>query len=322
MCIRDRYQRRVHGELNKKENNLTRKLLPSLLHLPSPIHSLPTPPQAMEFQDLHFDNIHSNEKVNNYVDEFAIISQILREAFVDYDYNAPLDIDLTSNKVMLRHLDSEEELAPSQHSTEAAPQPQETLSQSQASTSYNQPDIMRIDPDFPFKIKYTLPRRKFDTKNIVKNFSKALMGYVNSRSGQEYLMVELQLNSIEEYEMVRDRIIDLITKSKYNRKLMKELIKDDTNNIIFRSFLKNYAYGWILNSTFIKDKYSHLRARRNLLYICAKYKTIDRFSWNFQYNFLQRITHKLHQPSDQNGASFPPFFLSSHTVIKMCISHQ
>eukprot|EP01015_Nassula_variabilis_P033184 TRINITY_DN7925_c0_g1_i4.p1 TRINITY_DN7925_c0_g1~~TRINITY_DN7925_c0_g1_i4.p1 ORF type:complete len:216 (-),score=35.37 TRINITY_DN7925_c0_g1_i4:13-660(-) len=117
----------------------------------------------------------------------------------------------------------------------------------------------------PFSIKYKYNKEKLDTKNLVKNFVNAFLNYLkttkDTTKNQNFCQALYQLQQ-------------LISQSNYNRTLLKGIVETQIVKEAFEVFLKEQCFSWIMYSSNIKDKQSHMRARRNFLYICQNYSCL------------------------------------------------
>eukprot|EP01015_Nassula_variabilis_P028598 TRINITY_DN599_c0_g1_i3.p1 TRINITY_DN599_c0_g1~~TRINITY_DN599_c0_g1_i3.p1 ORF type:complete len:264 (+),score=26.02 TRINITY_DN599_c0_g1_i3:98-889(+) len=135
---------------------------------------------------------------------------------------------------------------------------------------------------FPFKVIYKkIKKEKYDTKNIVKNLTRALVAWINTKSPTS----DISLDCVQKHNIIRD-VGAVIKKHGYTRHIFKHIFTQKETNSVFVKFLKTSAFEWIIGSPLIKDKISLLRARRNLIYVAENYKTIPNFTWDFQYKFV------------------------------------
>jgi len=103
---------------------------------------------------------------------------------------------------------------------------------------------------------------------FVKNYVGALKSTINNPSCEEDILEYLQCSK-EELIKIRQELERLLQENpKHNRMQLFKLMTNPSLNSVFQYFLRKKVYAWIFTSSKMQDKYAHLMARKNFLYLC------------------------------------------------------
>jgi len=103
---------------------------------------------------------------------------------------------------------------------------------------------------------------------FVKNYVGALKSTINNPSCEEDILEYLECSK-EDLIKIRQELEKLLQENpKHNRMQLFKLMTNPSLNSVFQYFLRKKVYAWIFTSSKMQDKYAHLMARKNFLYLC------------------------------------------------------
>lgn len=105
---------------------------------------------------------------------------------------------------------------------------------------------------------------KGDKKNVVKNFVKSFRGFLCTWGEEAILMRLMGLVDKKKLDRARSEWIEFERNSKYNNRLVKQLLHDSKFAAPFIYFLQNIAAEWLKQSGVV-DKKSHQEVLRGYI---------------------------------------------------------
>ncbi|EAR98963.1 hypothetical protein TTHERM_00997680 (macronuclear) [Tetrahymena thermophila SB210] len=116
-------------------------------------------------------------------------------------------------------------------------------------------DYSNIIQDIDFTKEYLA---KAEKKNVVKNFVKAFKSFLNESENKDKVTQLLRMKEPKELEQFRQRFSAYLKKKKFNNKLIKDLLMNQSYSAVFEFWLLNYAQDWLFIHSKVENKDSHL----------------------------------------------------------------
>ena len=119
---------------------------------------------------------------------------------------------------------------------------------------------------------------------FVKNYVGALKSTIHNPHC-EVDIIEFLGCSKEDIIKVRKELDKLLAENpKHNRMQMYKVLTNPLLNPVFQYFLRKKVFSWIFTSSKMQDRYAHLMARKNFLYLCLKAKELTPFNFRIALN--------------------------------------
>lgn len=119
---------------------------------------------------------------------------------------------------------------------------------------------------------------------FVKNYVGALKSTVYNPNCEADIIKFLGCGK-DDIIKIRQELEKLLAENpKHNRMQMYKVLTNPLLNRAFQYFLRRKVVSWIFTSSKMQDKYAHLMARKNFLYLCLKANELTPFNFRIALN--------------------------------------